>query len=165
MNPPSCAVASRVFITILSVLKREKWSSPKKEKNSKPPTGETEFLANKTIKVNPNRGKQGGIPEKKSPGIANNKSDPNGRQKELVPRRPQGKSNKNPSRSNSAVPVKAKGDSQGESPFEFSAQVRSERAPKGNHFVSVCRNVLCRVRFLRRAELEQKWNHSKASAR
>ena len=44
-----------------------------------------EFLANETIKVNPNGGKQGGIPEKESPGIMNNKSDPNGRQKELVP--------------------------------------------------------------------------------
>ena len=46
----------------------------------------TEFLANKTIKINPNGGKQGVIPEKESQGIANNKSDPNGRQKELVPR-------------------------------------------------------------------------------
>ena len=52
--------------------------------------GKTEFLANKTVKVNPNEGKQGGIPKKESLGIANNKSDPNGRQKELVPRRPQG---------------------------------------------------------------------------
>ena len=55
-----------------------------------------EFLANKTVKVNPNGGKQGGIPNKESPGIANNKSDPNVRQKELVPRRPRGNSNKNP---------------------------------------------------------------------
>ena len=72
--------------------------------------GKTEFLANETIKVNPNRGKQGGIPEKESTGIANNKSDPNGRQKELVPRHPRGNSNKNPSGSNSAVPAKAKGN-------------------------------------------------------
>ena len=43
--------------------------------------GKTEFLGNETIKVNPNGGKQGGIPEKESPGIANNQSDPNGRQK------------------------------------------------------------------------------------
>ena len=42
----------------------------------------------RTIKVNPNRGKQGGIHEKESFEIANNKSDPNGRQKELIPRCP-----------------------------------------------------------------------------
>ena len=69
-----------------------------------PLRGKKEFLANETIKVNPNRGKEGGIPEKEYLGIANNKSDPNERQKELVPRRPQGNSNKNPSGSNSAVP-------------------------------------------------------------
>ena len=40
----------------------------------------TEFLANETIKVNPNGGKQGGIPEKETTGIANNRSEPNGRQ-------------------------------------------------------------------------------------
>ena len=73
-----------------------------KEKNSKPPTGKKGFLANKTIKVNPIGGKQGGIPEKESPGIANNKSDPNGRQKELVPRHLRGNSNKNPIGSYSA---------------------------------------------------------------
>ena len=55
-----------------------------------PIQGETEFLANETIKVNPNGVKQGVIPKKESLGIANNKIDPNGRQKELVPRRPFG---------------------------------------------------------------------------
>ena len=38
--------------------------------------GENGVLANETIKVTPNEGKQGGIPKKESPGIANNKSDP-----------------------------------------------------------------------------------------
>ena len=57
---------------------------------------------NKIIKVNPNGGKQGGIIEQESLEIVNNKSDPNGRQMELVPRRPQGNSNKDPSESNSA---------------------------------------------------------------
>ena len=33
------------------------WSSPRKEKNSKPLRGKTEFLANETVKVNPLRGK------------------------------------------------------------------------------------------------------------
>ena len=78
-----------------------------------PLQGKTELLANKTIKVNPNGGKQGRIPEKEYMGIANNKSDPNGRQKELVPRRPPGNSNKNTSGSNSAVPAKAKGNLRG----------------------------------------------------
>ena len=78
----------------------------------------------RTIKVNPNGGKQGGIPKKESPGIVNNKSYPNGRQKELVQRRPQGNSNNNPSGSNSAVPAKGKGDPQSQSPFKFYVQVR-----------------------------------------
>ena len=43
-----------------------------------PQQQEMEFLANETVKVNPNGGKQGGIPEKEYLGIANNKSDPNG---------------------------------------------------------------------------------------
>ena len=38
------------------------------------------------IRVNPNGGKQGGIPEKESPGIENPKSDPSLRQTELIPR-------------------------------------------------------------------------------
>ena len=101
-----------------------------------PLRGKMEFLANKTIKVSPNGGKERGIPEKESPGIVNNKSDPNGCQTELVPRRLRGNSNKDPIRSNSAVPAKAKRNPRRESPFEFHAQVRSERAPKGNKFLS-----------------------------
>ena len=50
-----------------------------------------------TIRVNPNGGKQGGIPEKESPGIANPKGDPNRRQTELVLRRPRENSNEDPS--------------------------------------------------------------------
>ena len=109
-----------------------------------------------TVKVNTNGGKQGGTPKKESPGIVNNKSKTNGHQKELVPRRPQGNSNKNPSGSNSAVPAEAKGDPRREIPFEFYAQVRSERAQKGNKFLSACRNILCAVGFLRRSKSEQK---------
>ena len=59
-----------------------------RRRTANPIRRETEFLANKTLKVNPNGGKQGGITEKGSPGIRNNKSDMNGLQKELVPRRP-----------------------------------------------------------------------------
>ena len=140
-------------------------SSPRKEKNSKPPTGGNVFPCKETIKVNPNRGKQRGIPEKESPGIANNQSDPNGRQTELVPRRPQKNSNMDPSGSNSEVRTKAKRNPWKESTFEFQAQVRSDQAPKGNKFLSAWGNFLGRVRFLRRDESEQKGNHYEASAR
>ena len=46
---------------------------------------------------------------KESLRIANNKSNPNRRQKELVPRRPRGNSDKNPSGSKTAVPEKQRG--------------------------------------------------------
>ena len=76
-----------------------------------------------TIRVNPNGGKQGGIPEKESPGIANNKSDPNGRQKELVPRRPRENSNEDPSgRQKEVIPrhqQKQRGIPEKESPGIF----------------------------------------------
>ena len=45
-------------------------------------------------RVNPNGGKQGGIPEKESTGIANPKGDPSWRQKELIPRCQRDNSNK-----------------------------------------------------------------------
>ena len=77
---------------------------------------------NKTIKVNPNGGKQGGIIEKEYPGIAKNKSDPNGRKTELVPRRPQGNSNKDPSGSNSALPVKANKNPEGNPHLSFTTK-------------------------------------------
>ena len=79
--------------------------------------------------------------------------------------RPQESSNKNPSGSNSAVPAKGKGNPQKESPFKLYAQVQLEWAPKGNKFLSACRNFLCSVGFLRRSESEQKGNHSEVSAR
>ena len=101
-----------------------------------PLRGKTEFLSKEKIKVNPNGGKQGGIPEKESPGIFNNQIDPNGRHTELVPRRARGNSNKDTSGSNSDVPAKAKRNPRRESPFEFHAQVRSEQAPKGDKLLS-----------------------------
>ena len=57
-----------------------KFTPPRKENNSKPPTGGNVLPRERTIKVNPNRGKQGGIPKKESPGIANPKGDTNRRQ-------------------------------------------------------------------------------------
>ena len=92
-----------------------------------------------TIKLNPNGEKQGGIPEKESPGIANTKGDPNGRQTELVPRRPQENFNDDPSGSNSEALAKAKRNPQNGISFEFHAQVRSKRAPKGNKFLGAWR--------------------------
>ena len=74
---------------------------------------------NETIRVNPNGGKQGGTPKKEYPGIANPKSDPNGRQTKLVPRRPWGNSNNDPSGSNSELPAKAKRNPRRESPLSF----------------------------------------------
>ena len=64
-------------------------SSPRKEKNSKPPTGENVVPCEQIIKTKTNGGKQGEIPENKSSGIVNPKSDPNRRQTKLVLRRPQ----------------------------------------------------------------------------
>ena len=110
-------------------------SSPRKEKNSKIPAGGNVVPRKRKIKVNPNRVKQRGIPEKEYPGIVNPKSDPNGRQKKLVPRRPQGNSNKYPSGSNSEAPAKAKRNPRKGISFESHAQVLSERAPKGNKFL------------------------------
>ena len=85
-NPP-------LFITTT----RNMCSSPRKENNSKPPTGENVVPCERKIKVNPNRGKQGGIPKKESPGIANPKGNPSGRRTELVPRCPRENSCKDPS--------------------------------------------------------------------
>ena len=104
----SYALSSRLTIAHLPSEKyglHYKYGVPQERRRTvNPLRGKNEFLANETIKVNPNGGNQGGIPEKESTGIANNKSDPNGRQKELVPRRPRGNSNKNPRGSNYAVP-------------------------------------------------------------
>ena len=110
-------------------------SSPRKYKNSKPSMGEYIVPCEQTIKKDPNRGKQGRIHEKESLGVANPKSDPNGRQTELVPRRPWEKSNEDPSRSNYEAPSKEKKNLRTGISFEFHAQLRSERAPKGNKFL------------------------------
>ena len=115
--------------------------SPRKEKNRKPPTGENVVPREQTIKVNPDEWKQGGIPEKESPGIANPKSDPNGRHIKLVPRRPRRNSNKDPSGSNSEAPSKSKRNPQKGISFEFQSQVRSEWEPKGNKFLVAWKKI------------------------
>ena len=81
--------------------------------------GKTEFLANETIKVNPNKGKQGGMTKKESLGIANKKSNPNERQTQLVPRRPRVNSNKDLSGSNCEVRAEPKRNPRRESPLIF----------------------------------------------
>ena len=99
------------------------WSSPRKEKNSKPPTRENLFPRKRTIRVNPNGGKQGGIPEKESLGIANPKVDLSGCQTELVLRCPRENSNEDPSwRQNKLIPRhqrKRRGIPKNESPEIF----------------------------------------------
>ena len=61
-----------------------------------PQRGENIVPHKLTIRVNPNRGKQRGITERESPGIANSKGNPSGRQMELVPMCPRENSNKDP---------------------------------------------------------------------
>ena len=97
--------------------------------------GENVVPRERKIKVNPNRGNQGGIPKKESLGIANPKGDPNGRQTELVTGRLRKHFKEDPSGSNSEAPAKAKRNTQKGISFDFHAQVRSKRAPKGNKFL------------------------------
>ena len=61
-------------------------SSPRKEKNSKPPTGRSVVPHERISRFNPNGGKQGGIHKTESPGILNLKDDPSWRQTELIRR-------------------------------------------------------------------------------
>ena len=63
-----------------------KCSPPRKEKYSKTSTGKYVVPQELIIIVNPNRGKQGEIPERESPGIANPKGYPSWRKKEFIPR-------------------------------------------------------------------------------
>ena len=72
-------------------------SPPRKQKNSKTPTGENVVPHERISRVNPNGEDQGGIHEKESPGIANLKGDPSWRQTELTPMYPRENSNKSPS--------------------------------------------------------------------
>ena len=72
---------------LCTALKRERvCSSPAKEKNSKPPTGEILVPHEQIRRVNPDGGKQGGISKKESTGITNPKGFPSWRKTELIPR-------------------------------------------------------------------------------
>ena len=113
-------------------------SSPIKEKNGKPTTGENVFPHKQTIRVNPNRGKQGGIPKKESLGIADPKGNPSWHLTELYPRCPRENSNEDPiwrqKGIHSEAPAKAKRNPREVISGDFHSKVRSELAPKGNKF-------------------------------
>ena len=109
-----------------SITKQILWhlcSSTRKENNSKPPTGENVVPRKRTIRVNPNEEKQGGIPEKGYPGIANPNGDQSWRQTELVLRCPRENSNEDPSwRQKELIPrhqQKQRGITKKESPGGF----------------------------------------------
>ena len=113
-------------------------SSPRKEKNSKPLTGVNVVPRERISRVNPNRGKQEGIPKKESPLIANPKGDPSWCQTELIPRCPQKHFQQNlelaPKGINSKAPEKANRNPREGTSGDFHPQVRSKLAPKGNKF-------------------------------
>ena len=56
-----------------------------------PQRGENVVPRDRTIRVNPNRGKQGRIPKKESTGIANPKGDPSGPSNGIISEVPAGK--------------------------------------------------------------------------
>ena len=59
--------------------------------------GENVVVRKLIIRVNPNGGKQGGIPEKEPPRITNPKGDPSWRQMEFIPGCQRDNSNEDPS--------------------------------------------------------------------
>ena len=108
---------------------------PKKGEEYKTPTGKNLVPRERTIRVNPNRKKQEGIPDKESPAIENLEVNLNGRQTELVlgcPQEFQQRSKQAPKEINSTAPAKAKSNPQEGISGDFHSQVRPERAPKGN---------------------------------
>ena len=113
-------------------------SSPRNEKNSNPPTGENLVPCKRIIRVNPNKGKQGGILEKESPGIANSQRiselAPNGINSEVPAGKFQRRSKLAPKEINSKTPAKAKRNPREGISGDFHSQVQSELAPKGNKF-------------------------------
>ena len=69
-------ITIKTHCTILILLAgfwRNSCSSPRKDKYSKPPTEKCVVPHERIIRVNPKGEKQGVIPEKESPGIANPK--------------------------------------------------------------------------------------------
>ena len=105
-------------------------SSPRKENNSKPPTGENVVPREQIIQVNPNGGKKGEIPEKESTGIANPKGNPNGRQTKLVPRHPLKNSKEDPSEVIPRHQRKQIGIPKKESPLNFTHKYDPSRHQK-----------------------------------
>ena len=143
-------------------------SPPRKEKNSKPPTGENVVPCKRIIRVNPNGGKQGGIPEKESTGIANTKGDLSWRQTELIPRCPQENSNEDPSWRQKELFLrhqrKRRGIPKKESPGIFTPKYNLRWLQKKINSEVPEGNFLRSVQFLRRSELAQKGNYSEVPA-
>ena len=82
INPLLFAPNTQTLLSIPTKTVGYIYSSPRKENNSKPPTGGNVVPRERKIRVNPNEGKQGGIPDKEYPGITDPKGDPIWRQTE-----------------------------------------------------------------------------------
>ena len=118
-------------------------SSPRKENNSNPPTGENLVPHEQISRVNPSRGKQGGISEKEYKGIANTKGDQSWRQTELIPRCQRENSNEDPSWHQKELITRCQKKQrripERESPFH--SQGRSKLASKGSKFRGASRTI------------------------
>ena len=100
------------------------------DEKCKPPTGENLVLHERINRVNPNGGKQGEIPEKESPGIANPEGNPSWHQTELILRCQRENSNKDLNwRQNELIPRrqrKRKGIPEKEYPeFSFLMEIQA----------------------------------------
>ena len=97
INPLLFAPNTQTLLSIPTKTVGYIYSSPRKENNSKPPTGENVVPHERIIRVNPNRRKQVGIPKKESLEIENPKGNPIWRQTELILRCQRENSNEDPS--------------------------------------------------------------------
>ena len=114
------------------------WSSPREEKNRKPPTGGNVVSCERTIRVNPNGGKtrrntlEGISGDRKSQ--RQSKRAPNGISSEVPAGKFQRRSELAPKGINYEAPAKAKRNPREGISGDFHSQVRSKLAPKGNKF-------------------------------
>ena len=99
-----------------SSLVHQTCSSPRNEKYGKSSTGKYVVPHEQIIRVNPNGGKQGGIHDKESPGIANPNGDPSFRQTELITRCQRDNSNEDPSWRQKELIPRCQRDSSNEDP-------------------------------------------------
>ena len=146
----------------------DRWSSPRKEENRNSPTGENVVPREKTIRVNPNGVKQGGIPKKESLMIANPKGNPSGRQTKLFPRCQRENSNEDPSwRQKELIPrdqQKWRGIPEKEPLGVFTPKYDPSWRQKEINYEVPEGYFIRSVKFLRRSQMVQKGNHSEAPA-